>query len=402
MSQFDAIRPYEDEDIPAVLGRLNTDKDFLGMVGKMRSPLLYRILPGTVRRRVAHWLEDEFEGITTIREIQRRVYGYVETLVEKTTSRLTVSGLDSLDPDKAYLFLSNHRDIVFDPMVVNFLLARQGLPTTRIAIGDNLLQNRGFAELMRLNKSFVVRRGQASPREMRDTYMTLSQFIHNSVVNQQESIWLAQREGRAKDGLDVTEPAILKMLYMSHKRSGESFSEALQKLNIVPVSVAYEYDPCDVDKAKQLASRQENPQAQRSRSAAEDTAHIMKGLSGFKGHVHVHFGKRLTDIPKDAKALAQQIDCDIQGNYRLHGTNLAAYRLSLIHPQRRQTPEAVSDAIAMSETLSEAELEAADQAMSRRLEAVSEELQPYLLAMYANPVVSALGVQEQERSSSLA
>jgi hypothetical protein len=324
-------------------------------------------------------------------DLQAGLSGYVGDLVESTTSRVTHSGLENLSKNTAHLFISNHRDIVFDPMVVNYLLFQNGFHTTRIAIGDNLLANRVFAEMMRLNKSFVVRRNMTSPREMRDAYLTLSGFINHS-IDTNHSIWIAQREGRAKDGIDVTDPAIIKMFYMSRKKSGLDFDEAMNRLHIVPVSIAYEYDPCDADKARELEVRARTGNYRKAEG--EDTNQIMKGLTGYKGHVHVHFGAPIADAEDNPRALASRIDHEMHANYHLHASNLVAYQMRGVHPEAHETPGSVSESVVTAETWSPADLEAAKAEMERRLEACDAAIRPYLLDMYANPVVNALAAND--------
>lgn len=383
MQEFDAIRPYSDDESGAAINRLVNDQEFLEMVGRFKFPTLARWAPSLVRGFIRHWLKKRFGHYTRIDDLQAGLSGYVGDLVEKTTTRVTSSGLENLDRQSAYLFISNHRDIVFDPMVVNYLLFQNGFHTTQIAIGDNLLANRVFAEMMRLNKSFVVRRNMTSPREMRDAYITLSGFINHSIAANQ-SIWIAQREGRAKDGLDVTDPAIIKMFYMSQKKSGLSFAEAMNQLNVVPVSIAYEYDPCDADKALELETRART--GKYLKREGEDTEQIMKGLTGFKGHVHVHFGVPIHDSPDSAKDLATRIDREMHANYHLHASNLMAYQQH--RPQ--DFPGAVSESVVTAETWSPAERQAAEAEMERRLAACAPAMRPYLLDMYANPVVTSL------------
>lgn len=393
MQEFDAIRPYGDAETQDAIARLLKDAGFLDMIGRFKSPSLSRWLPGLVRWQVQRWLQERFGDATTIKEIQARLSTYVGQLVDNTTTRVTCSGLERLDPTRAYLFISNHRDIVFDPMVVNYLLFSHGFPTTRIAIGDNLLQNRVFAELMRLNKSFVVRRNIPSPREMRDAYLTLSAFISHSIETN-ESIWIAQREGRAKDGTDGTDPAIAKMFFMHRKKNGEAFAEAMNKLNIVPVSIAYEYDPCDADKARELEIRQRT--GTYTKAPNEDSDQIVKGMTGFKGHVHVHFGQCITDSPESAKELAQVIDRDMHTNYHLHSSNLVAYNQLAVHPQAHDLPERPRDTVVTAEAWTPAELDAAEAEMNRRLDACDPAHRPFLLSMYANPVISALKARPEE------
>ena len=387
MQEFDAIRPYSDEETGTAINNLVRDPEFLDMIGRFKSPTLAKWAPGMLRVWVKRWLARNFGGLTRIDDLQARLSGYVGELVDHTTTRVTHSGLENLDKQSAHLFISNHRDIVFDPMVVNYLLFANGFNTTRIAIGDNLLANRVFAEMMRLNKSFVVRRSMTSPREMRDAYIMLSAFINHSIDNN-ESIWIAQREGRAKDGLDFTDPAIIKMFYMSQKKSGLDFGEAMNRLHIVPVSIAYEYDPCDMDKARELETRSRT--GKYIKAEGEDTNQIMRGLTGFKGHVHVHFGAPIADTENTPKELAARIDREMHANYHLHTSNLVAYQQRGIHPDSHASRDSVSDAVVTAEAWSAAEIEAAEAEMERRLDACDPAIRPYLLDMYANPVVTAL------------
>jgi len=393
MQEFDAIRPYSDEETGPAIQRLVNDQEFLDMVGRFKSPALARWAPAVLRFFTKRWLTSHFGHFTQVDELQAGLSGYIGDLIEHTTTRVTTSGVENLSKQGAYLFISNHRDIVFDPMVVNYLLFRNGLRTTRIAIGDNLLANRVFAEMMRLNKSFIVRRDMTSPREMRDAYLTLSGFINHSVANH-ENIWIAQREGRAKDGLDFTDPAIIKMFYMSCKKSGLSFSEAMNKLRIVPVSISYEYDPCDNDKARELETKARA--GSYTKAEGEDTEQIMKGLTEFKGHVHVHFGSPIIDAPENAKELAKLIDHDIHANYHLHPSNLVAYEMRGIHPQGAVDEAELRKSVVTAGDWSAEEMQIARSEMEKRLAACDPASRPYLLDMYANPVQTALDAAKSQ------
>ena len=174
-------------------------------------------------------------------------------MISTTTTKVEFSGLEKLTADQNYLFISNHRDIAMDPAFVNWGLHQQGLDTVRIAIGDNLLKKPFVSDLMRLNKSFIVKRSAKGVREMMAAFKALSGYIKHSLSVEKQSIWIAQKEGRAKDGNDQTDPAILKMLYMNGKGQKLAFSEYMTGLNIVPVSISYEYDPNDVAKANEIA-----------------------------------------------------------------------------------------------------------------------------------------------------
>lgn len=385
MQAFDSIRPYQDDEVAEVTRRLLNDPGFLDTITRLRFPVLSGTLAPLGRRMVRWWLRHRFGMPDSVRALQIKLYPWVEQLVSHTTTELTCSGLYDL-PDEPCLFLSNHRDIVFDPLLVNCLLHRHGYDTARIAIGDNLLANRQFAELMRLNKSFVVQRNLSSPRAMRDAFQNLSAFIHHSIEQDRQSVWIAQREGRAKDGRDQTDPALIKMLYMSQKRSEPDFSAAMRALRIVPVSIAYEWDPCDQAKARELANRA-NDQAY-CKSPDEDTTQILQGLRGEKGRVHVHFGTPIREPGDDARSLADRVDHEIHRHYRLHPSNLAAWLTS----DEAQGQDAPLEPLLKGgfRLPSGGEISAASERLSRHLDASESRLVPYLRDMYANPVRSAL------------
>lgn len=385
MERYDTIRPYRDDEVAGVIHQLLEDQEFLDLAAGSKLPRLGRFAPGISRALVRYWLSRKYGSLSSVAALQTQLAGFVEQLVAASTVKVTHSGLENLDPNKAYLFLSNHRDIVFDPMIVNYLLFQQGMETARIAIGDNLLQNHVFAQLMRLNKSFLVRRNMTSAREMRDAFLTLSSFICHCIEDR-HSVWIAQREGRAKSGLDRTDPAIIKMFYMSRKKEQVPFSEAMNQLRIVPVSISYELDPCDVAKARELEIRDRT--GQYSKAPDEDTQQIMLGLSGQKGHVHVHFGSPVSNAPEQPAALAEQIDREINGNYLLHPSNWAAYSLLKEEPD----PDRLRDQMTVPDP---AQLQLAVQTLEKRFAAAQKAHLPYLLAMYANPVRQAVAAAHQ-------
>jgi hypothetical protein len=294
-------------------------------------------------------------------------------MIASTTAGLSVSGLESLDPAMAYLFVSNHRDITLDPALTNYALHRGGHRTLRIAIGDNLLTERWVADLMRLNKSFVVQRSARGTRELLVASKLLSQYIRQSIQVDEQPVWIAQREGRAKDGIDRTEPAIIKMLSLSRDRASEEFGEHIAGLRIVPVAISYELDPCDALKARELAQRAAT--GSYAKADREDVASIGRGISGNKGCVHLAFGKPLGPGLADPAAVARSIDVQIRGAYRLRPTNLWAYRELYGEP-----PDTVE---IHAGSCSEA-------AFRARIEAMPETDRPFALASYANALRSAL------------
>ena len=231
MGEFEAIRPYSDAEVPAVLQRLLSDDAFLGALVRYRFPRLAGPLGWLLKPLIAHRLAREVTGIRSVATLQDKFEPYVDHTIEKATDGVTYSGVNRLKPGCAYLFIANHRDIVMDPAFVNYAVYHAGLPTPRIAIGDNLLQKSFVSDLMRLNKSFIVHRSLSGRREKLAAYQTLSAYINHSIREDRQSVWIAQAEGRAKDGDDRTDSAILKMFHMSRK--DEPFAEMVRALHFI-------------------------------------------------------------------------------------------------------------------------------------------------------------------------
>lgn len=375
MGSFDNIRPYNDDEVVAVLQRLSTDPDFLNVILRYRYPALANSLGWLLRPLVAWRLRKEIAGISNIADLQARVAPYVEQSVRKATDGISFTGIDNLDPDGVHLYLANHRDIVMDPAYVNYALYQAGIATPRLAIGDNLLQKPFISDLMRLNKSFIVPRSVTGRREKLEAFQQLSSYINHSMLNEHSSVWIAQAEGRAKDGDDRTDSAILKMLHMSQRQL--DFVPAIARLNLTPVAISYEYDPCDLDKARELyilattGSYEKQP--------GEDDASIAKGITGYKGRVHVHFDAPLTSGFADARELANRVDHLIWQDYRLFPVNYLAWH----QWNKRDTSLSVP---AVEDVFSAAEVESARTFWLQRLQQCPAEHQPYLVMQYANPL----------------
>ncbi|MFD2178128.1 1-acyl-sn-glycerol-3-phosphate acyltransferase [Veronia pacifica] len=315
------IRPYNDEEVSPALHRLIDDKEFITAILTYRFPVLVRHFPWFGELLLKQYLKMRWSKIQTINDVQLQVAKYMRAMISSTTDGLTYSGLDKLDPNKGYLFVSNHRDIAMDPAMVNWCLHLEGRDTVRIAIGDNLLKKPCATELMKLNKSFIVKRSAKGPREMMKALGQLSSYIKHS-LDEKQSIWIAQKEGRAKDGNDKTDPAILKMFHVEGRRRKESFSEYIASLNIVPVSISYENDPCDLAKANEL--HQKSVDGEYEKGEFEDIESIVQGIVGHKRKIHVAFGSVISgdiDSPAD---LAEEIDRQICANYKLFPNNYIA------------------------------------------------------------------------------
>ena len=319
---YDDIRPFNDDEITSVVERLVNDKEFITAIAHFQFPRLTKHFSWVLFPMIRMVLRRQCRKITSVKEIQHQVISYMEKMIATTTTQITFNGVEKLDKNKNYLFISNHRDIAMDPAFVNWGLHINDFDTVRIAIGDNLLKKPFVADLMRLNKSFIVKRSAKGVREMMAAFKSLSGYIFHSVNVEKQSIWIAQKEGRAKDGNDQTDPAILKMMYMNGKGQKISFPEYMKSLNIVPVTISYEYDPNDAAKANELS--QLATTGEYNKTEFEDIDSIVQGIIGFKGHVNVTFGDVIVDDIVDANELALRIDQTIDENYYLHATNLLA------------------------------------------------------------------------------
>jgi hypothetical protein len=382
---FADIRPYNDDEVVPVLARLLGDAEFLDALVSFRLGALASVAPALWRWLVRFLLAREVRGVHDVLSMQMVIESYMDRMIEKSTSGFTVSGLGALDADGAYLFMSNHRDIALDPAFTNYALHTQGRPTVRIAIGDNLLSKPWVSDLMRLNKSFIVKRSLSGPRELFKATKILSRYIHHSMQEEQTSIWLAQREGRAKDGVDRTEPVIIKMLSMSRDKREQEFAQHMAGLNIVPVAISYELDPCDGAKAREL--HQIHTQGSYQKGDQEDVASIALGIAGQKGHVHVAFGAPLAGTLDSPEAVAEAVDQQITQAFCLHPTNVYAYHR--LHGDNAPMP---SGAYSEEGDCSEAQFNA-------RIDALPEAHRPYALGIYANAVVSKLAPTEVARLS---
>jgi hypothetical protein len=375
MGQFDTIRPYNDSEVPAVLDRLFSDKAFLDILTHFRFPRFAGALGWLLKPMIARKLRREFAGVTTVATLQDKVEYYVDHTIDRATDGVTYTGVEQLKSGTAYLFLANHRDIVMDPAFVNYAVYHAGLPTPRIAIGGHLLQKPFVSALRRLNKSFIVHRSISGRKEKMAAFNLLSAYINHSIRNDGESIWIAQAEGRAKDGDDRTESAILKMFHVSRK--DEPFAEVIQSLNLTPVSISYEYDPCDSAKARELYIRATT--GTYSKAPGEDDVSIALGITGYKGRVHVNFAPPITERFEDTKVLAMEMDRQILGGYRLFPVHYLAYaQWSEADPQL-QVPTA-------AEVFPADELAKAKAEWERRLHECPAEHRPFLVVQYATPV----------------
>lgn len=367
------IRPYNDDEVAPAIARLIADDEFIQAILHYRFPHLSGPFGWLLSPMVKFALKRRWAKLNSVHAVQKQVASFMDRMIDNTTNKITVSGLENLTAGQAYLFVSNHRDIAMDPALVNWCLHHNGFDTVRIAIGDNLLRKACATELMKLNKSFIVKRGAKGPREMLKNFSQLSAYIKHS-LQQQQSVWIAQKEGRAKDGNDETDPAILKMFYMEGKKRGEDFATYMAGLNIVPVCLSYEYDPCDIDKINELW--QKHTEGSYQKGEFEDIDSIIKGIVGYKGRVHVAFGKPLTSVPAEPEQLAAVIDQQIWQQYRLFPVNYLA-----AGQQHASVDEAVIEL------------------WQQRLQTLPAGAAPMLSALYAAPLIKQQLQQQTEHSA---
>jgi 1-acyl-sn-glycerol-3-phosphate acyltransferase len=375
MDKFQDIRPYHDDEIRPVLDRLITDPEFLSSIASFYAPKLSRLFPAIMRSVARKKLGKQVQTVHDVASMQHVIAEYMYKMIEDTTTSLTHSGIENLDQDKSYLFISNHRDITMDPAFVNYVLHHAGYSTVRIATGDNLFKKPFVSDLMRLNKSFIVNRSLKG-RELLQGLTLLSEYIH-ACIEQQHSVWIAQREGRAKDGVDKTEAALLKMLAMNARK--QPLSESLKKLHVVPVSISYEYDACDVLKAEELY--QTETKGSFTKTDKSDIESIVTGMIGFKGAVHVAFGSEMQYESDEPEAIVASIDRQILQNYKLRDSNFIA--LEMLR-ERNQLPERAAGMIFESKEIKDASRDT----FAKRLMTVDAKLQKHYLLSYANPVIS--------------
>ncbi|MDR5865998.1 1-acyl-sn-glycerol-3-phosphate acyltransferase [Halomonas koreensis] len=365
------IRPYDDAEVAEVLARLAKDPELLDALTRYRLPRLAKVMPRLSRAIASMAIRREVRGVTTVRGFQDRIASYMQRMLRQSTRDFRVDGLERLAPDTAYLFIGNHRDISLDPAFVNYALYLAGRDTVRIAIGDNLLKKPYVTDLMRLNKSFIVPRSARGKRAMLAAYQQLSAYIRHSITADNHSIWMAQREGRAKDGIDRTDPAIIKMMTMARRAEDRraGLGEAIAELRLVPVSISYEYDPCDIQKARELYEL--DTRGNYEKSEFEDIRSIVAGITGDKGRVHLRFGTPLSADFDTPEAVAAEIDRQVLAGYHLF-------------PSHHLALEALGDA---PELVDLSEVTDADRArFQARLAEVPAELRDWWLAQYANPV----------------
>lgn len=377
-SIYDDIRPFDPEELPAAFERLLSDAQFQQVLG-----YLY---PGVPLEAV----KKKMMACKTNLEFQLAFcYGFLKDLMAKASKGFDMN-VEAVDVTKRYTFVSNHRDIVLDSALLDVLLYDAGFNTTcEIAIGDNLLSLPWVKDLVRLNKSFIVQRS-LSPREFLMASKKMAEYMHYVVGEKNDNIWIAQREGRAKDSNDRTQPSILKMMAMGGEGSPV---DRLRQLHIVPLAISYEYDPCDFLKAAEFQLRRDVPGWKKT--ALDDVNSMRTGIMGYKGEVHYHcapcidgFLDNLSpDIPKTKvfDVIAEHIDKEIFRNYRLYPSNYIA--LDMLEGNEAHAGRYTADDKAAFEKYLQGQIARID--IPNKDEAF---LRERMLTMYANPARNSLAV----------
>lgn len=374
--EFDEIRPYNDDEVRQVLQELLHDRQF--------ATLLKGFVPWMPRWLRNGLLRASFIGIDSTMGFQLRfMKPVVKYILRKCSSGYSFGHSCINNGEERYTFISNHRDIVLDSAILDVMLYENHFPTTcEIAIGDNLLIYPWIKKLVKLNKAFTVRRG-LSPRELLESSRLMSRYMHHAIGVKRQNIWIAQREGRAKDSNDQTQESVLKMLAMGGDGSP---TERLRELNIVPLTISYEYDPCDYLKAQEFQMKRDNPAYKKSKQ--DDLQNMKVGILGRKGHIHYEAAPcintwldELSELPRTElfAEIARRMDKQIHAGYRLYPGNYVAadlltggkdYSSHYTHAQKEAFEEYLKGRIAL------VQVENKDEGFLRER----------LLTMYANPV----------------
>lgn len=371
---FDEIRPYNDNEVPAAIERLANSEYFNLFIGT--------IYPGID----IDGFRKEFRSVKTIAEWHDRMwFPLVWHIVDHTSSELTVSGLENIVRDKRYMFISNHRDITLDASILNALLGKHGFQPAEITFGSNLMINQFVTDLGKISKMFRLVRG-GNRRDFYKNSMEVSAYMRYAITSKHESVWIAQRNGRTKDGNDLTDPGVLKMFSLS---SEKPFSENLAEVNICPISVSYEYEPCDFLKTKELCISATTEKYEKS--PLEDMMSIKQGVMQNKGKIHLSICepvssddlKACDSCNKNEKftALAGIIDSRIHSGYKTQNTNHIAY--DILHNTTRFSTEYTAQEKASFE-----------KRMNDGLAGIANDFdgmaKKTFLKIYANPVINQL------------
>jgi hypothetical protein len=343
------------------------------------------------------FLKNLLKNIKTIDEFQVLVMQkFVRWVLEHTAKNFSYDGIANINPDKKFLALSNHRDIILDPAITQLVLYANGIPMTEIAVGDNLITNKTIEYLIRSNRMIKVVRG-ISARELYLSSQLLSKYIRLNITEQRSSIWLAQRQGRTKNGYDITEQGLLKMLDMS---GSADFQTNFEELNIIPMSISYEYEPCDILKARELVISRKTKYV---KAEGEDLNSIMVGIMSQKGNIHLNIGRPLT-----SEEIAEAAKCDKNDRYQLirHAVDLRVIEGYKLWKNNYVAYDILNHSFKYSDMYNISDVESFVLYMEHQLDTVEkeinrEDLRRIFLEIYANPVVTKELLEKEKRTGSI-
>ena len=371
MDPFKKIRPYADNEVEGVLQSLINNPEVLKALMGLQFPGFFSRLP-FVKFFVKQRLISKAKNIHTIDDYQKVFKSLMENVVKESIASFKVNGLSHLKKDTSYLFISNHRDISLDAALLALNLYQSGYKTFNIAVGNNLMEESWASDLFRLNKSFIIHRSGGTKKEIYSGLSLASQFIYKSIFQDNDSVWIAQKQGRAKDGVDETDPALLKMIHLSERKS-ESVAKYFNSLKVVPVSISYEFDPNDVLKSEELFASEAGNSYIKQKN--EDLQSIANGVTGFKGNVTINIAAPMVfKQDDDYQDIADQITNSIVSNYELHATNYAALQQMDLSTK-------------LNHQFTHQELINAGDELSRRMINLKEGARSKFLEQYANPAI---------------
>ena len=370
MDPFKNIRPYTDAEVAGVLQSLVNNPSVLKALIGFQFPGILAKAP-FVKFFVKQKLISQIKTIYTIDDYQMIFKDLMEKVVKESITSFEVNGLERLNKNENYLYISNHRDISLDAALLALHLHKSGFRTFNIAVGNNLMEESWASDLFRLNKSFIIQRSGGTKKEIYSGLSLASQFIYQSIFRDNTSVWIAQKQGRAKDGVDATDPAMLKMIHLTERKL-QSEASYFNSLKVVSVSISYEYDPNDKLKAKELDFSQSNSEYVKEKD--EDLKSIANGIIGIKGNVSINLSEPMKFAEADDyQMISNKITQSIISSYKLHASNYAACNLIGID----FTQDSYS-----SEEIAEAEKE-----LNQRVKSLEIGARSKLLEQYANPVI---------------
>ena len=370
MDPFKNIRPYTDAEVSGVLQSLVNNPSVLKALIGFQLPGILAKAP-FVKFFVKQKLISQIKTIHTIDDYQMIFKDLMEKVVNESITSFEVNGLERLNKNENYLYISNHRDISLDAALLALHLHKSGFRTFNIAVGNNLMEESWASDLFRLNKSFIIQRSGGTKKEIYSGLSLASQFIYQSIFRDNTSVWIAQKQGRAKDGVDATDPAMLKMIHLTERKL-QSEASYFNSLKVVSVSISYEYDPNDKLKAKELDFSQSNSEYVKEKD--EDLKSIANGIIGIKGNVSINLSEPMKFAEADDyQMISNKITQSIISSYKLHASNYAACNLLGID----FTQDSYS-----SEEIAEAEKE-----LNQRVKSLEIGARSKLLEQYANPVI---------------